>query len=183
MLTTQNKLDILTIGQIAYYDSQEYFINHLANKQNIRLAFIGAGPASEPLAEYVKTVKIQNVTFCGRYAKKEEIGIVQPYHMINIWLKHDINADSCMANRFYLSAQLRKPMIVSKGSHQGELCEKYGLGVVLGENDDFEAKIIEWWQSFDEKKYDKNCRQFLQDVAKDMDTFEDKLIEVYQENS
>ena len=178
METTDNKLSILTIGQIAYYDSQECFVNHLADKQDIDLAFIGAGPASEPLVNYVQEHDIKNVTFGGRYAKKDEMDIVQPYHMINIWLKHDINADSCMANRFYLSAQLRKPMIVSKGSFQGDLCEKYGLGVVLDENDDFSEKIMEWWRSFDAEKYDEGCRAFLRSVDNDMNIFENQLIEL-----
>lgn len=182
-MTVCDKIDILTIGQIAYYDSQEFFVNHLADKKGIRLAFIGAGPASEPLAEYVKEQGYNNVTFCGRYAKKEEIGIVEPYHMINIWLKHDINADSCMANRFYLSAQLRKPMIVSKGSHQGNLCEKYSLGVILDESDDFEKKIMEWWKTFDAEKYDKGCRAFLESVTSDMASFEEGLTNLYRANA
>lgn len=183
ILPDVSELKILTIGQISYYDSQEMFVDNLAKSDGVTLSFIGVGPASEPLKQYVKSKKIRNVFFAGRYEKKDEVSIVRPYHMINIWLKHGLNADSCMANRFYLSAQLRKPMIVTKGSHQGELCERYGLGLVLDENDDFSEKIIEWWRTFDYEKYDSGCRAFLKQVEKDMMIFENSLKDLYNKTA
>ena len=183
MSTDCSELKILTIGQISYYNSQELFVRNLANCDGIALSFVGVGPASEPLKQYVEDKMIKNVSFAGRYEKKDEVSIVRPYHMINIWLKHSLNADSCMANRFYLSAQLRKPMIVSKGSYQGGLCDRYGLGVVLDENDVFSEKIIEWWRTFDYEKYDSGCRAFLKRVEKDMMIFEDSLKDLYHKTA
>ena len=174
-----SELRILTIGQISYYDSQECFVNHLANRKGVVLSFVGAGPASGPLQQYVQKKGITNVTFGGRYEKKDEISIIDSCHMINIWLKHDINADSCMANRFYLSAQLRKPMIVSMNSHQGDLCEQYGLGVALEENDDFLKKIKKWWNEFDAEKYYSGCQKFLKTVKSDTERFENELVRLY----
>ena len=177
----QNKQDlkILTIGQIAYYNSQVFFIDQLANKKGVTLSFIGSGPASAPLLQYVKENVIENVEFKGRYEKMQEISLVKPFDMINIWLKHDINADSCMANRFYLSVQQRKPMIVSKNSFQGLLCEKYGLGVVLDEGDVFVDKFKEWWDTFDAAQYEKGCIEFLHGVYEDLDKFEKAIVNLF----
>lgn len=177
------ELKILTIGQISYYDSQECFVNHLANCDGFALSFVGAGPASEHLKEYVQEKEIRNVSFSGRYEKKDEVSIVKPYHMINIWLKHSLNADSCMANRFYLSVQLRKPMIVAKGSHQGELCERFGLGVVLDENDNFAEKIRAWWNNYQADKYEEGCQAFLKTVIMDVNAFEKELVLLYHAHS
>lgn len=183
LLQDSSKLKILTIGQISYYESQECFVNRLANCDDVSLSFVGSGPASEPLKQYVQENEIKNVSFAGRYEKKDEVSIVKPYHMINIWLKHGLNADSCMANRFYLSAQLRKPMIVSKGSHQGELCERYGLGVALDENDDFAEKIQSWWNRFDAQQYEEGCMAFLKSVGDDMERFEKDLLRLLHETA
>ena len=183
MIPDSSKLKILTIGQISYYDSQECFVNHLSNCDGVSLSFVGAGPASELLKQYVEEKKIKNISFAGRYEKKDEVSIVKPYHMINIWLKHSLNADSCMANRFYLSALLRKPMIVTKGSHQGDLCERYGLGVVLDESDDFVEKIRTWWGNFQADKYEEGCQTFLRTVSMDVDAFEKELVLLYRPNS
>lgn len=176
-------IKIITIGQISYYDSQECFINHFANCDGFTLSFIGAGPASEQLSQYVNEKEIRNVSFAGRYEKKDEVSIVKPYNMINIWLKHSLNADSCMANRFYLSVQLRKPMIVAKGTYQGDLCERYGLGVVLDENDIFTEKIRSWWSCFDAQQYEKGCMTFLKSVGEDIDKFENNLIRLFHETA
>lgn len=176
-----SELRILTIGQISYYDSQECFVNHFANCDGVTLSFVGAGPASEPLRRYVSEKEIKNVSFAGRYEKKDEVSIVKPYHMINIWLKHSLNADSCMANRFYLSVQLRKPMIVTKDSHQGKLCERYGLGVVLDENDDFAEKIRSWWSRYDAQQYEEGCKAFMKSVDEDMGKFEKELVWLFHE--
>lgn len=176
-------IKILTIGQIAYYESQKCLIDHLANEKDIKMNFVGEGPSSKPLQKYVKDCGFQNITFSGRYDKKDEMAIVEQNTMINIWLKHGINTDSCMANRFYLSVQMRKPMIVSRNSYQGHLCEKYGLGVTLEENDNFGAKINEWWTNFVPEKYDSGCRAFLNQVNKDIELFEQKLVHLYKEIS
>lgn len=178
--TKGSKLSILTIGQISYYDSQEMFVDNLADCEGVALSFVGVGPASEPLKKHVKDKHIKNVFFEGRYEKKDEVSIVKSYHMINIWLKHGLNADSCMANRFYLSVQLRKPMIVTKGSHQGVLCEKYGLGVVIDECDNFAERIQSWWRRFDVQKYEEGCIAFLKSVGEDMERFEKELVQLFQ---
>lgn len=181
MKQQHNEFKILTIGQIAYYESQISFIDHLANRDDFLLSFIGDGPASKPLQRYVQDQNISNVTFGGRYQKIDETSIVESYHMINIWLKPDVNADSCMANRFYLSTQLRKPMIVRKGSYQGELCEQYHLGVALDESEDYDEKIKEWWGSFNSEIYDKGCREFLSGVRNDIERLESHLVKLFQE--
>ena len=170
-------IKILTIGQISYYDSQECFVNHLANCEGIALSFVGAGPASEPLRQYVSERNIENVSFSGRYVKKDEMSIVKPYHMINIWLKHSLNADSCMANRFYLSVIQRKPMIVRKGTFQAELVEKYYLGLALDDDDIFSDAIIRWWDEFDADRYNCGCRCFLKSVVEDLELYEKKLLD------
>ncbi len=183
MQPVETEVKVLTIGQISYYDSQVCFVNHLANHEEVSLSFVGAGPASEPLKKYVQESGIRNVSFSGRYEKKDEISIAEPFHMINIWLKHSLNADSCMANRFYLSVLLRKPMIVARGSHQGDLCERYGLGVVLDENDIFAEKIRSWWSCFDAQRYEDGCKAFLKSVGEDMVRFEKNLVWLFHETA
>lgn len=172
-------MKILTIGQIAYVESQKYFIEQLADSDNISLHFAGIGPAVPALTRYVEEHRIKNVEFSGRYEKLNEPLIVETADIINIWLKNDINADSCMANRFYLCALLMKPMIVNKGSYMARLCEEYCLGLVLKEGDNFKEKIINWYTNYDFTKFSDNCRKFLYLVKEDMNEFENRLLKLY----
>lgn len=176
----KNELRILTIGQIAYRDSQLCFLERLGNREGIILQFAGSGPAVPELKEYVKERGFYNVSFTGRYEKKDESEIVKTADMINIWLKNDINSETCMANRFYLSALFRKPMIVQRGSYMAELCEEYGLGVVIDETDDFSARILAWYANYNYELFTSNCQRFLKIVEQELSIFDSKLLELYR---
>ena len=85
-----------------------------------------------------------------------------------------------MANRFYLSALFRKPMIVQRGSYMAELCEKYGLGVVIDETDDFSARILAWYANYNYELFTSNCQRFLKIVEQELSIFDSKLLELYR---
>lgn len=172
---------VLTIGQIAYIDSQIYFVSKLGNCDGIAVQFSGAGPAVPSLEAYVSESHFENIFFTGRYEKINEPEIVKSADMINIWLKSDVNADSCMANRFYLSALFHKPMIVHKGSYMAELCNQFGLGVVLKEGDDFAKCIKDWFEDYDYETFSNGCRLFLESVKQDIYIFENRLISLFAE--
>ena len=64
-------IKILTIGQIAYVDSQKFFVEQLGDTEGFALQFSGSGPAVPELQEYVRNNQLTNVTFTGRYQKRE----------------------------------------------------------------------------------------------------------------
>ncbi len=77
-----------------------------------------------------------------------------------------------MANRFYLCAQFRKPMIVNAGSYMADLCDKYKFGVVVKEGDDFNKVIIKWYEKFDFENFSIQCQKYLESVKQDIVNFE-----------
>lgn len=178
----KNKIKILTIGQLRDYESNSTVIERLANNPNYHLQFSGSGSAEEKLQKYSEDILAKNVTFTGRYKKEYEETIVEDFDMINIYFNHDVNSDSLMSNRFYLSVLQRKPMIVRKDTFQAELVEQFGLGVVLDDVDDFPKKIEYWWNNFDQEKYNEGCRRFINMVIADMNDFEIKIVDLYKNN-
>ena len=153
----------------------------LSKSENIKMVFAGAGPATEPLQQYAKDNGITNAVFTGRYKKEEEEGIVASHHLMNAFLGRDINSDSLMSNRFYLSALMRKPLIANEGSFQAELVRKYGLGVVLTPQDNFAEAISAYWDTLDWSQYNDNCKRFLSDILIDFDIFEQQLISLWKQ--
>lgn len=170
---------ILTIGQLRDFVSNSRMITHLENNPKYHLIFAGDGLALEDLTNFSNERKANNVMFLGRYKKEEETSIVQKSNMINIFFCRDINSDTLMSNRFYLSVLFRKPMIVNEGCFQAEMVRKYGLGVAIGKDLDFNSAIQKYWQSFDPEQYDANCIHFLNDVRNDICHFEEVLVSLY----
>lgn len=177
-----NVVSILTIGQLRDFSANCVLMDKLKNNPHFKLVYSGSGLASEPLKNYAVQNHIENAIFTGRYQKSDEESIVMKHQMLNAYLPRNINSDTLMSNRFYLSVLMRKPLIANKGSFQAELCEKYDFGVVLDENDDFADKIKSWWRRFDAEKYNRACKIFLECVKCDMKRFEQKMVESYDIN-
>lgn len=182
LYSNKDKIKILTIGQLRDYSSNSTIIKKLANNSNFCLQFSGSGSAEDKLKEFVQDVKAKNVLFTGRYKKENEEEIVEDCDMINIYFNHDVNSDSLMSNRFYLSVLHRKPMIVREGTFQAELVKQYGLGVILDDTDNFVEMIECWWNDFDFEKYNEGCRAFIDVVVADMNVFEKKLLWLHSSN-
>ena len=180
--TATDGISILTIGQIRDFEANSYLMNRLKNLSQIKMVFAGTGVASDSLKKYAQDNGIENAVFTGRYKKKEENNIVKSHQMMNIFLNRDVNSDTLMTNRFYLSVLLRKPMIANEGSYQADLIKQYGLGIVLHENDDFAERIRDWWRSFDAEQFDKGCRKFLEGVKKETREFEQIIVLLYLAN-
>lgn len=145
-----------------------------------RLVFAGAGHAVKALVDYTEQHRLGNVIFTGKYLKADEEIIVKSHQMINSYLGNDINSDTLMSNRFYLSVQMRKPIIVKGGTYQADVVERYGLGVViLNPGNNYSDRIVEYWKTFDWKLYDTNCKRNLNDILKDLEQFNNLLISLY----
>lgn len=155
------------------FESNAAIIDAFANRDGIIVQFAGSG--SEKLRNYSEAKEISNVSFSGRYQKDEEDDIVQQADMINLFLPHTLNSDTCMGNRMYLSARLRKPIIVTDNSWQAEVVKKYNLGVCLERNENLAEKISDYWLQLDWKAFDSGCNTFLKQVENDMQVWETKV--------
>lgn len=171
-----DSITILTIGAIRDVLVNQRVIDAFANKDRVSLQFVGEGNGASVLSQYCVKHRIKNVSFHGRYEKKDEDELTKACSLINIMLLHTVNSDSAMANRFYLSARLRKPMIVNSGCFQADQVEKYGLGLVVSESDDLYQAVWTYWNSLDWESYNERCSVFLQDVYEEMKEYKNRMV-------
>lgn len=171
-----NEILILTIGQLRDFEANSELMDALKGMPKVKMVFSGSGPASDSLKEYANVNHIANAEFTGRYKKADEEGIVLNHHMMNVVLGRDINSNSLMTNRFYLSVLMRKPMIANEGTFQADVVKKYGLGIVLGKQDNIGDSIFQYWNKLDWVEYNNNCKKCIRDVLNDFNTFEQKII-------
>ena len=173
-----SKYRVLTIGQIRDTAANKKIISELGNNSKFELIFAGFGMSVDDLREFKERNHYNNVLFTGKYKKEDEDTIVGESDMINIYFTHGINSDTLMSNRFYLSVLHRKPMIVTGGTFQAALVEKYALGVIVNDNDVLIDKIEHYWKCFKAEEYEKGCLAFLQSTLTDIQNWEHALIEL-----
>ena len=176
--TNKKELTVLTIGSLRNIATNQRVIDALSNKKDIKLRFVGDGMGAPVLKLYCEENRYNNIEFYGRYKKTEEDDFVMESDLINILLPRCANSDYVMANRFYLSALFRKPMIVNEGCFQAEQAKKYGLGLVVGDIDNLYETLVSYWENLDWNQYDANCSSFLDVVFNEMQVFKDTITRI-----
>ena len=176
--TDKKELTILTIGSIRNIATNQKVIDALSNKKDIKLRFVGDGIGAPVLKQYCEENHLTNIEFFGKYKKLEEDGFVMESDFMNILLPRCANSDYVMANRFYLSALYRKPMIVNEGCFQAEQAKKYDLGLVVADIDNLYDTLVLYWKNLNWNQYDANCSRFLGVVFDEMQVFINTIKEI-----
>ena len=169
------KIKILTIGALRDPDSNIRLVHSLGNDTHFLMQFSGKGNAMSNIKDYVDSNGVNNVIITGKYNKEEEEDLIVDSDMINILLPHNMMSDYLMSNRFYHSVIHGKPMIVNSGCTQSYYASKYNLGVIINDDDDIAEKILEYWNKFDLKQYNKGRSAFMEIVKNDIVKFIETL--------
>lgn len=170
---SNNKIEVLTIGQIRDFSSNSKLIKCLGNSEYFNLKFIGDGTELINLKKY--STDINNIEFSGRYNKKDESSLVIESDVINILLPNTAEAMTQMTNRFYLSLIFKKPMIVNKDSIQASFVKKYNLGIIISSEDNISERIMDYKNSFDYQIFLKGCNDLIEIIKSDILEFENEI--------
>lgn len=172
----KNIIDVLTIGAIRDYGSNLEVVKALANNNNIRLRFVGKGDGAEQIKDYCKKNDINNVFFHGFYKKEEEPQFIEETDILNIYYPYIKTHNSALSNRFYNSLIYKKPMIVNKGTTQGNYTEEYNVGIVVENCDNLACTIDSYFKSFDYYNYCNCCDKLLSSFLDDYKVFKETVI-------
>ena len=163
---------ILTIGGIRDYHSNKEVIDALANDPRFQISFVGKGPSADDLKNYSQNQDITNINFVGYYRKEEEDIYILNAHLLNIFYPRKISHDTALSNRFYNSLILKKPMITTAHTIQGEYTEKYDIGLAVENCDNLKEKIIDYLENLDFKAYADRCNNLLKEFLGDYNKWE-----------
>lgn len=168
---------ILTIGSIRNFSSNVQVLDALAGNPSCSMDFVGSGDASVRLERYAAEHDVRNVEFVGYYKKEDEASYVKDASFINIYFPSDVEHSAIMSNRFYLSLIYKKPMIVTAGSVQAALVEKYGLGVVVSDAAGLYRQLEEYAGAFDAVEFAGACNRLLAEFVGEHERMEELVRE------
>ena len=181
MIQSNNKIEVLTIGQIRDFSSNSKLIKCLRNSEYFNLKFIGDGTELINLKKY--SIDINNIEFSGRYNKKDESRLVIKSDVINILLPNTPEAMTQMTNRFYLGLIFRKPMMVNKDSIQAYYVEKFNLGLTISYYDNIHNELLGYFKNFNSKEFEKGCTKVLNIIKNDIYLFDNTIKEILKNNN
>ena len=171
---SENLTTILTIGALRT-DMNREVMDALGNVTGFEMSFVGKGIAADYLENYAKDRGYKNIVFTGYYKKEEEPSIYKQHAFVNIVYPLIPSHISALSNRFYNSLIYKRPMIVTRGTVQGDYAEKYGVGLVIDDCEDLDLKLNEYRMKIDFSMYSKQCNMLLDVFLKDNNKFEDMV--------
>lgn len=169
------EITVLTIGGIRDYSSNIEVVKALANKDKIKVLFVGKGAASARIEAYCKENDIHNVEFYGYYPKDEEPNYIENATFMNIYYPRVITHDTALSNRFYNSLIYKRPMIVTSNTTQGDYAKNNNLGLSLDDCTDLDLKLKTWLDEHANQSYADRCDSLLEEFLHDYDIFVSKL--------
>ena len=90
---------------------------------------------------------------------------------MNIYYPRKISHDTALSNRFYNALIFCKPMIVTKNTIQGDLAEKYGVGIAIDNCETLADKLLQYRTQFNVEAYMKGRNQLLSEILEQQDEF------------
>lgn len=166
-----NPITVLTIGSIRDFSSNSEVIRKLANRDNIKMSFVGKGTCTDLLKKYGEDHDCKNITFEGYYPKEKEKDYIAQCTFINIFYPRIKSHSSALSNRFYNALVYKRPMIVTSNSIQGDYVEQNNLGLSLDTCDNLAEKMQLWLKSNDYQEFVGRCNVLLLEYVKEQEYF------------
>ena len=138
----------------------------------------GVGDSESALQEHCHKRGYERVHFIGRYRPEEAARFYEECHFVlGIYGCDTLFERTLTPNRFYQAAIHRRPIIVSEGTYLAELVRKHGLGIVFkGDGIALRKEIVRYNDADIRRTFNANCKRFLEQVGRDLDSFERQLL-------
>lgn len=173
----KEKINVAYIGAIRDYQVNIDFIDSLKNNNKINIFFNGEGNINKNIQEYLNDNNIKNVYLTGRYEREEEEELYSNADLINVLRYNDgINNKTALPNRLYNAVIYGKPMIAFAGTYLADIVKDYELGLILNSFKDVENSIENFYNNFDQNRYQCKRIYFLENVMKDNNKFNEVLV-------
>lgn len=168
------KIKIGYVGLLREYEYHKKFVSTFGNDERFELHIYGCGDDCEALAEYAHN--FNNIFVYGAYRDSEKYKITDTFDMMLYNYPYSFVNDGAVANKYYDSLLMKKPMIVNDKTKIGKFVTDNGLGVsVDGDDKNAANKVYEWYRSFDSARFSEKCNILIEKYLEDNREFERKI--------
>ena len=176
------KIIVGYVGALRAFDYHKSLIDIFADDERFEFYTYGCGDDTETLKQYAEGFK--NIYVCGAYNESDKSAIIDAFDMMIYNYPYSYVNDGAVANKYYDSLIMKKPMIVNTETVLGKFIADNGLGVGIDINDKFCAdKIYLWYNSFDAKKFAENCEKDIETYIADNQKFVQRMKKALTDNN
>lgn len=173
-----NKLSVVFIGGVRYFDHQRKLIDKLKNDSRFEMVYHGAGIELDRFIAYCQDNDVKNIVFTGEYNNKDKNLLLKDADILNNSYKSKkfIEVKYAISNKYYDGLIFGIPQLVETKTYKQSIVESLGLGIGLDENDmDFSDKLYEYYFDVDEKNFEISCNRELKNIIEEDSNFSDSI--------
>ena len=166
------------VGALRSYEYHKSLFDVFGSDSRFELHTYGCGDDCDRLYDY--SCKFDNVFVYGAYSDSEKYEIIYKFDMMLYNYPYSFVNDGAVANKYYDSLLMKKPMIVNNKTKIGRFIEDNGLGVSIDEScGNAPEKVYEWYKSFDSGHLVKRCDELIEKYLEDNRAFEKRIRELF----
>lgn len=168
----KDKFIITQVGTIRFYEEIHKLLEFFKEDDRFWFQYIGKG------AEKINKNHNQNISTEGFFKPEETLNKYSEADAINnIYGNKTLSVKYALSNKLYIAALLKIPIIVSSETYMEEIIRKYNLGFVLDiEKKESKDALNMYLDNYDKNEMKNSCDEFLKDVNKDIDKFNQILL-------
>lgn len=171
---SDEKIVVGYVGALRSYDYHKRLIDMFGGDGRFEFHTYGCGDDNDRLAEYA--AGFDNTFVHGTYSEAEKYGIIDTFDIMCYNYPYSFVNDAAVANKYYDSLIMKKPMFVNSKTQIGRFIAEKGLGVGVDEDgSDAADRIYKWYCGFDARAFAKTCDLYLDRYIKDNEIFEEKI--------
>lgn len=169
----REKINLVWIGWMRYFDHQKKIIDKLKNDERFNLYYHGDGPELDKYKNYVIENNINNVFFTGAYSNENKSILLNNCDILNNSYLSEKNMEVkyAISNKYYDGIIYRIPQLVEHETYKANLVDKNGVGISLNvNNDSFADELYKYYLEIDSTIFSTNCdllqKKYLNDDLK-----------------
>lgn len=168
----KGKFIITQVGTIRFYDEIHKLLNFFKDDNRFWFQYIGKG------SENIIKNHNQNISTEGFFKPEETLNKYDEADAINnIYGNKTLSVKYALSNKLYIAALLKIPIIVSSETYMEEVIRNYKLGFVLDiKKRESKDALNMYLENYDKNELINSCEEFLKDVNKDIDIFNQMLL-------
>lgn len=159
------------VGALRELEYHKRLIDAFGADKRFVLHTYGCGDDYEALAAY--SARYDNTFVHGRYEEKDKYKIIGQFDIMCYNYPYSYVNDGAVANKYYDSLIMKKPMFVNAQTRLGSFIVENGLGVAVPDSCiGMTDMIYDWYESMDAKRFSDTCDKYLDEYIEENKTFE-----------
>lgn len=180
---SDERLSVGYVGALRAYDYHKQLIDMFANDSRFEFHTYGCGDDTKRLAEYA--ARFDNTYVHGAYKESDKYKIIDTFDIMSYNYPYNFVNVGLVANRYYDSLIMKKPMFVNPKSEHGKKLIEMNMAVGTDQDADLTVcadKIYNWYNALDAEEFSTKCDLCLERYVRENKAFEDKIAAALAKN-